>query len=54
LQQEDAQYLSGFFDAGSPATLVKHYGSIAAGLLISMAILAVLTPFVRRLMGRVH
>jgi POT family proton-dependent oligopeptide transporter len=49
-----AGYLSGFFDASSPSTLVKLYGGIAAGLLVSMAILAVLTPFVKRLMGRVH
>ncbi|HZE72755.1 MAG TPA: peptide MFS transporter [Pyrinomonadaceae bacterium] len=48
-----AGYLSGFYipDAG---TLMKLYGGIAAGLLVSAALLAVLTPKVRRLMGEVR
>ncbi|MEJ7616203.1 MAG: peptide MFS transporter [Pyrinomonadaceae bacterium] len=47
-----AGYLSGFFatDAG---ILVKLYGSIAVGLLVSAGVLAVLTPSVRKLMGKV-
>lgn len=47
-----AGYLSGFYvpDAG---TLVKLYGGIAAGLLVSAGLLALLTPKVRRLMGEV-
>jgi POT family proton-dependent oligopeptide transporter len=48
-----AGYLSGFFDAESPATLVRLYGGIAIGLLIATAILAALIPTLRRLMGRV-
>lgn len=49
-----AGYLSGFFVADNSWTLVKLYGGIAVGLLISAAILAVLTPSVKRLMGRVN
>jgi POT family proton-dependent oligopeptide transporter len=47
-----AGYLSGFYvpDAG---TLMKLYGGIAAGLLIAAALLALLTPKVKRLMGEV-
>jgi POT family proton-dependent oligopeptide transporter len=48
-----AGYLSGFFVANNSGTLVKLYGGIALGLLVSAAILAVLTPSVKRLMGRV-
>jgi hypothetical protein len=33
--------------------LVKLYGSIALGLLVSMGVLALLTPRIRRLMGKV-
>lgn len=48
-----AGYLSGFYvpDAG---TLMKLYGGIAAGLLISAALLAILTPRIKRLMGEVR
>jgi len=48
-----AGYLSGFYvpDAG---TLVKLYGGIAAGLLISAGLLALLTPKVKKLMGDVN
>jgi POT family proton-dependent oligopeptide transporter len=46
-----AGYLSGFFVANSSWTLVKLYGGIAVGLLMSAAILALLTPSVKRLMG---
>jgi proton-dependent oligopeptide transporter, POT family len=48
-----AGYLSGFFVADNSGTLVKLYGGIAVGLLISAAILALLTPSVKNLMGRV-
>jgi len=48
-----AGYLGGFFDASNPEVLMKLYGGIAVGLLISAAVLALLTPSVRRLMGRV-
>jgi POT family proton-dependent oligopeptide transporter len=47
-----AGYLSGFYVA-NPSQLTKLYGGIAAGLLISAVILAVLTPTIKRLMGRV-
>ncbi|HEX8561158.1 MAG TPA: peptide MFS transporter [Pyrinomonadaceae bacterium] len=49
-----AGYLSGFFDAESPGTLVRLYGGIAVGLLIATGILAALIPTLRRLMGRVR
>ena len=49
-----AGYFGGFFDANNPEVLVKLYGGIAVGLLISAAVLALLTPSIRRLMGKVH
>jgi len=49
-----AGYLSGFFVANNPMQLVKLYGGIAAGLLISAGILALLTPKVKELMGSVN
>ncbi len=48
-----AGYFAGFFEASNPEVLMKLYGGIAVGLLISAAVLALLTPSVRRLMGRV-
>jgi POT family proton-dependent oligopeptide transporter len=48
-----AGYLSGFFVSNNAGTLVKLYGGIAVGLLVSAAILALLTPKVRKLMGTV-
>lgn len=48
-----AGYLSGFFVSDNPWQLTKLYGGIAIGLLIATAILAVLTPTIKRLMGRV-
>lgn len=48
-----AGYLSGFYLPQS-GTLVKLYGGIAAGLLISAGILALLTPKVKKLMGTVN
>jgi POT family proton-dependent oligopeptide transporter len=49
-----AGYFAGFFDPKSPGTLMKLYGGIAIGLLISAGILALLTPKIRKLMGKVH
>jgi POT family proton-dependent oligopeptide transporter len=49
-----AGYLSGFYIGNDPARLMKLYGGIAAGLLVSAVILAVLTPTVKRLMGKVN
>jgi proton-dependent oligopeptide transporter, POT family len=48
-----AGYLSGFYIPDS-GTLIKLYGGIAAGLLISAALLAFLTPKVKKLMGEVN
>ncbi|MBK7931676.1 MAG: hypothetical protein IPJ98_30615 [Bryobacterales bacterium] len=47
-----AGYLSGFFVANDAGVLVRLYGGIAAGLLVSAAVLALLTPTLKRLMGR--
>jgi dipeptide/tripeptide permease len=49
-----AGYLSGFFVANNSMQLVKLYGGIAAGLLVSAALLALLTPKVKKLMGSVN
>jgi POT family proton-dependent oligopeptide transporter len=49
-----AGYLSGFFVANDPMQLVKLYGGIALGLLISAGILVLLTPKVKKLMGTVN
>jgi POT family proton-dependent oligopeptide transporter len=46
-----AGYLSGFFVANEPSTLMSLYGGIAAMLLVSAAVLAFATPAIRRLMG---
>jgi POT family proton-dependent oligopeptide transporter len=48
-----AGYLSGFY-VPQAGTLVKLYGSIALGLLISAGLLALLTPRVKKLMGTVN
>ncbi len=49
-----AGFLSTFFVANNPTQLVKLYGAIAVGLLISAGILALLTPRVKKLMGAVN
>jgi POT family proton-dependent oligopeptide transporter len=48
-----AGYLSGFYVGNNANQLVKLYGGIAAGLLVATVILAILTPTIKRLMGRV-
>jgi POT family proton-dependent oligopeptide transporter len=48
-----AGYLSGFY-VPDASTLIKLYGGIAAGLLVSAALLALLTPKVKKLMGEVN
>lgn len=49
-----AGFLSTFFVSNNPGQLVKLYGGIAIGLLISAGILALLTPKVKKLMGTVN
>jgi POT family proton-dependent oligopeptide transporter len=49
-----AGYLSGFFVVNNSWQLVKLYGGIAVGLLVAAGILALLTPTVKRLMGKVN
>ncbi len=48
-----AGYLSGFFVANDPSTLVRLYGGIALGLLVATGLLALLIPTLRRMMGHV-
>jgi len=48
-----AGYLSGFYVPQS-GPLMKLYGGIAAGLLLSMLLLAALTPKIKKLMGNVN
>ena len=48
-----AGYLSGFFVANDPATLVRLYGGIALGLLVATGVLVLLIPTLRRMMGHV-
>jgi POT family proton-dependent oligopeptide transporter len=49
-----AGYLSGFFDSKNPSRLADLYGGIAVGLLVSAVILALLTPAIKRMMGKVR
>ncbi len=49
-----AGFLSGFFITNDPGRLTRLYGGIALGLLVSAGILALLTPTVKRLMGKVR
>ena len=49
-----AGYLSGFFVSNNPWQLTKLYGGIALGLLASAVILAILTPSIKKLMGKVN
>lgn len=49
-----AGYLSGFFVSNNSWQLVKLYGGIAVGLLVATVTLALLTPTIKRLMGRVN
>ena len=46
-----AGFLSGFFVANEPGTLVRLYGGIAVGLLLSAAVLFLLRKKVEALMG---
>ncbi|HEY0727779.1 MAG TPA: oligopeptide:H+ symporter, partial [Pyrinomonadaceae bacterium] len=48
-----AGYLSGFFDSNNPERLAMLYGGIAVGLLVSAAILALFTPSIKKMMGKV-
>jgi proton-dependent oligopeptide transporter, POT family len=48
-----AGYLSTFFVSNNPTQLMKLYGGIAVGLLVATVVLALMTPMIKRLMGRV-
>ena len=48
-----AGYLSGFFLSNDPGRLATLYGGIAVGLLVSAGILALFTPSIKKMMGRV-
>jgi proton-dependent oligopeptide transporter, POT family len=47
-----AGYLAGFFDSTNSWQLTKLYGGIAVGLLASAVVLALLTPSLKKLMGK--
>jgi len=49
-----AGYISGFFVAGDASRLTMMYGGVALGLLASAVLLAMLTPAIKRMMGKVH
>lgn len=49
-----AGYLSGFFVTNDAWRLTRLYGGIALGLLASAAVLAMLTPTIKRMMGKVN
>jgi POT family proton-dependent oligopeptide transporter len=49
-----AGYLSGFFVSNNPWRLATLYGGIAIGLLVSAGVLALFTPTIKRLMGKVR
>src|SRR5215471_5547846 len=49
-----AGVLGGFFSATDTDVLVKLFGYFGVGALIAAAILALMTPWVRKLMGGVH
>ena len=49
-----AGYLSGFFVSDNPSRLAMLYGGIAVGLLVSAGVLVLLTPAIKRMMGKVH
>ncbi len=49
-----AGFLSGFFVPDNPATLVRLYGGIAAGLIASGVLLLLLTPTIRRWSGEIR
>lgn len=48
-----AGYLSGFFLANDPVRLATLYGGIAVGLFVSAGILALFTPSIKKMMGKV-
>jgi POT family proton-dependent oligopeptide transporter len=49
-----AGFISRFFSGTDTSILVRLFGLTGAAVMIATAILAVMTPWVRRLMGRVH
>ncbi|HXQ73985.1 MAG TPA: peptide MFS transporter, partial [Pyrinomonadaceae bacterium] len=48
-----AGYLSGFFLSNDPVRLATLYGGIAVGLFVSAGILALFTPSIKKMMGKV-
>ena len=49
-----AGYLAGFFDETDIGLLMKFFGSLGVVALIAAAILALSTPTICKLMGKVH
>jgi POT family proton-dependent oligopeptide transporter len=48
-----AGYLSGFFVSNDPVRLATLYGGIAVGLFVSAGVLALFTPSIKKMMGKV-
>jgi POT family proton-dependent oligopeptide transporter len=49
-----AGWVAGNFDPNAEGALVRMFGTVALTTIVAAAILAVLTPLIRKLMGRVH
>ena len=49
-----AGYLSTFFVSSDPQRMATLYGGIAVGLIVSAGILALFTPAIKRMMGKVN
>ncbi len=51
---DEVNWLNGLLKTDNSGTRVTLYGGIAVSLLISAGILALLTPKIKKLMGKVH
>jgi dipeptide/tripeptide permease len=49
-----AGWVAGLFNAGDKGALASLFGQIALITLAAGGVLTLLTPYIRRLMGRVH
>ena len=47
-------WVAGNFNAEAEGALVRLFGTVAATTIVAAAVLAALTPYIRKLMGRVH
>src|SRR4030095_16627524 len=47
-------WIAGFFDAAAEGAMLRLFGAVAIGTLVTAGVLALLIPFIRSLMGRVR